>query len=154
AQAARAAARGADEARLRGLVPTVKVEDSPLLGSPQVILSTEQFLTPPVKAQAIDVVRGFLASYPSLVEISPRELDIANVTRDAVSEHSGTHHFTFQQQINGIDLFDAEVRANVASDGRLINIGVRMLPRPEGDFAVQAPRLTDLDAVRLAANRS
>jgi len=152
AQAARVAGRSADEARLRGVVPTVRIEDSPLLGTPQIILSTEQFLTPIAADKAIDVVRGFLSTSPALVEIAPREIDIANVTRDAVSDDSGTHHFTFQQQIGGIDLFDAELRANVASDGRLINIGVRMLPRPEGDFAVQPARLTDLDAVRLAAN--
>src|SRR3954466_7552465 len=36
AQGARAATRPGDEARLRAWVPTVKIEDSPFLGTPQI----------------------------------------------------------------------------------------------------------------------
>jgi hypothetical protein len=151
ARALRAQGRAADESALRALVPTVKIQDSPLIGTPQVVLSTSEFLTPASPSKALDVVRGFVAAYPGLFEISPAELDAARVPRDFVTDHNGVHSFTFQQQIKGVDLFDCEVRANVMPDGRLINIGSRMLPRPDGDFVVKAPRLTDLDAVRFAA---
>jgi hypothetical protein len=150
-QAARAAIRAGDEAKLRAVVPTVQISDSPQQGTPQTIQSLDQQLTGASPAAPIDVVKGFVGAYTGLLEIDAREIDQARRTRD-YADHFGMHHFILQQQIRGVDLFDAEVRAHIAPDGSLINFGTRMLPRPEGDFVVQAPRLSDLDAIRFAAN--
>jgi hypothetical protein len=136
-------------------VPCLAVELDPCYGMPQWLGSTLAFLTDPAPGtDAKDVTKAFMSEYPALVEADPAELDKARVVRDFLTDHNGVRHLTFRQQIGGVDLFECEVRANVMPDGRLINFACTMLPRPAGDFVVTPPRLTDLDAVRIAAENA
>jgi hypothetical protein len=116
--------------------------------------STAGFLTDPAPDDAFDAVevtRGFVAAHPGLFEIDPGELDLARRSRDFVTRHNGVRHLTFQQQIGGLDLFGAELRANVTRHGELVCASSTMLPRPEGDFRPASIRLTPLQAIRFAA---
>ncbi|MBS0197770.1 MAG: M36 family metallopeptidase [Planctomycetes bacterium] len=143
----------ADElARLRASVDSVQIDDDPCFGTPRFVRSTSAFLTAADPAAApAEVVAKFIRAYPALFEIDAAEIPNARKTRDFVTEHNGVAHLTFQQLIDGIDLFDAGIKANVARDGRLLNISSTMLPRPAKGFSVADAKLTDLEAIRAAA---
>ncbi len=148
-------ARAADLARLRGIVDGVMVDDDAMMGTARFVRSTWRFLTP-AKQQAekwtpTSVTKEFIGTYPGLMEAGASEIDRARVERDFVTDHNQVRHLTFQQQIRGADLFEAEVRANVMPTGELINIQDTMLPRPEGDFVTPPIAFDAPSAIRIAA---
>jgi hypothetical protein len=171
-EAQRIAARQQAINALRAAVPTVQIDDDQVMGTPHFVRSTEEFLTGPglgglgqnlpgqngpgqnargAGVAPLAVVRDFVSGYQGLFEIAPAEIDSAKLIRNFVTDHNGVTHLTFQQQIAGVDLFKAEMIANVMPDGRLINIGGSMLPRPEGDFVVAAPKISAAQAIVIAA---
>ncbi len=148
------AAREADERALKARIPLLRIDSDPLFGTPRWIASTARFLTEPVAGDLFDAVavtRAFVAAHRGLLEIGPEELDAARRSRDFRTHHNGMLHLTFQQQIGGVDLLGAEVRANVTRHGELMNVSSTMLPRPEGDFAASPVVLTPLRAIAAAA---
>jgi Zn-dependent metalloprotease len=145
-------ARKTAENVLRQDIPGLHTDEHEFFATPHYVGSTEKFLTAPAAAAAPrQIARQFVASNADLFRVDPVEIDNARIERDFVSDHNGVTHLTFQQQINGIDLFGCEVLANVTARGVLINISSTMLPRPAGDFAPPAPILSPLDAIRAAA---
>jgi hypothetical protein len=152
ARAGIANAHDAALARLGNQVPLVAVDDDEFFGTPHFVRSTVAFLTGPSQLAPTDIATAFVREYRDLFEIDPAELAAAKVTRNFVTTHNGAQHLTLQQQVNGIDLYGCEVRANVTRDGRLINISSSMLPRPAGDFAVPAPVISDQAALLAAAS--
>jgi hypothetical protein len=139
-------------ARLRARVEFLAVDEDQILGTPGFVRSWKQMLTGEnAGAAPAAVVRGFVKEYADLFEIDAGEIDAARVTRDFVTDHNGVRHLTLQQQIKGVDLFGALVKANVSREGRLVNISSTMLTRPAGDFAAAEGKLSDLEAIRAAA---
>ena len=148
-------ARAADAAELRARIPLLRIESDEVFGTARWIASTAEFLTDPIEGGLFDptaVVRGFVAAHPGLIEVGPEEIDLARRSRDYATRSMGMRHLTFQQQIGGVDLFGAELRANVNGRGQLMNVSSTMLPRPEGGFAPAATRLTAARAIRAAAD--
>lgn len=145
--------RAAAITRLGARIPGLRVNEDGVLGTPNWVASTQVFLTAPIAGdfQAAQIVRSFLAQQRELFEINAAELDLARIARDSRTQHNGIHHFTWQQQIGGIDLFGCEVRANVSRKGELINISSTMLPRPSGDFRVSSLELGPQEALVRAA---
>src|SRR5262249_31592043 len=115
---------------------------------------TAEFLTEPIQGGLFDpaaVVRGFVAAHRGLLEVAPEEIDLARRSRDYATRGASMRHLTFQQQIGGVDLFRAELRANVDREGRLMNVSSTMLPRPESGFSPAAVRMDAASAIRAAA---
>ncbi len=138
-------------AALGKAVPGVNVDEHELFLTPHFIYALDRFLTGPSKDTPRGVVRTFVGAYPGLFEIPSAEVDAAIATRDFKTDHNGATHLTYQQQIAGVDLYGCWIQANVARDGALINIESTMLPRPGEGFATTSIRLTDLDALKSAA---
>jgi hypothetical protein len=156
ARNAKDAARAAEIARMRSAIADLAIDDSPILGTPIFVRSTSTFLTKGAGkgnslAESMAVVRSYLADHAALFEIDPKEIDTARIERNYTTDHNGLRHLTFKQTLGGVDLFDCEIRANVAPDGSLINIGSTMLPRPAGDFSVPARVFDDASAIIIAA---
>jgi len=145
------AARGAALARLAKAIPGLVIDDNQFYGTPHFLRSTRALLTGASPAAPRDVARAFIAANQDLFEISPAEVDSARISRDFKTRHNGATHLTFNQQIEGLDIYDCMIKANITLDGRLINISSSMLPRPEGGFAVATPTLSAEDAIRAAA---
>jgi len=140
--------------RLRGAIPFLRIVDDPVFGTPRWVASTKQFLTPVARGgdfDAVEVTRDFVAAHRDLFEIAPDELLHARRSRDYRTVHNGVRHLTFQQQIGGVDLFGAELRANVTRRGELVNVSSTMLPRPEGDFSPAPAEWSAAQAIRAAA---
>ena len=132
-------------------VPGLKVDYDPIFGTPRFVRSPFAFLTSPSPIDAAAVVEGFLVAHRPMFGIGLAEVEDGRVSRDYVTEHNGVRHLEWQQQIDGVDLFGARLRANVTSDGRLINISSTMLPRPAEGFQVAPVSKRPLEAIRAAA---
>ncbi len=149
------AAREFALARLQQRVPGVAVDTHDALGTPHFVRSTIAFLTPPIaagKADAQNVVREFLAEYRGLFEVSPGELESAELSRDFETEHNGLRHLTWKQRHEGVKIAGCELRANVTERGELVNVSSTLIPRPDGGFQPSALRVSDFQAVLLAAS--
>ena len=148
------AARAADKADLLARIPLLRIDDNPIFGTPHWVASTAQFLTPPIEGGIFEptaVVRAFVAAHQGLFEIAAEEIDLARRSRDYATQSTGWRHLTYQQQIGGVDLFGAELRANVNRRGQLMNVSSTMLPRPEGGFSPAGVQLSAARAIRAAA---
>jgi len=143
--------RASEVRRLAQRVPGLSVDYDPIFGTPRFVRSPFAFLTRPAPVEAEAVVESFVAAHRALFEIDVAELENARRSRDYMTRHNGVRHLEWQQQIAGIDVFGAHLRANVTADGALINVASTMLPRPEDDFEVRPTTLRPLQAIRLAA---
>ncbi|MFT5287612.1 MAG: hypothetical protein ACI8TQ_003800 [Planctomycetota bacterium] len=137
--------------RLSSRVPSVRVDNDQFFGTPHFIGSSRALLTEPNGFTPRGAVSNFVGSYTGLFEIAPTELGDARMEREFVTEHNGVTHFTYQQQIDGIDIWGAELKANVTADGALINISSTMIPRPEEGFATPTATFDASDALAAAA---
>jgi len=146
--------RDLDAQQLLQSTPALRIDDHEIFGTPHFVASTREFLTAPQGGgwTARQVARSYVAAHHGLFEIQPAEIDNARVDFSGVSPNNGVTRLIYQQQIGGIDLYGAELRANVTRNGELINISSGMLPRPEGDFRPPAAALGALDAIRAAAS--
>lgn len=148
------AARATSIAQIEQDVRGVRVADHEFFGTPHYIGSTMRLLTPPAAVgdvSAREVVKDFVATYQPVFEIDPEALDVTRVRRDFVTKHNGVTHLTFQQQIDGVDLFGAHLRTSVTSKGEIINISSAMIPRPVDGFAPSPIEISPLDAIHAAA---
>ena len=145
-------ARDADLARLRAEIPELRLDEDEFFGTPHFLRSTRQLLTAPAPGvRPVDVVARFVDDNRGLFEVDGHEVMRSRMARDFVTRHNGITHLTFQQQLGALDIVGAEMKANVAADGRLVTIGSTLLPRPEGDFVLPRLGLGPEAAVRLAA---
>lgn len=145
----RTAAVREDLDRIRLLAPDVVIDADPVLLTPRFVRSTSRFISAPRPGtDAGVIVREFIADHAGLFEIAPTDLKDAKVVRDYVTEHNGVRHLTYLQQFGGVDIFQAELRANVTKAGEIINLSSTMVPRPH---APNKPALSAAQAIIAAA---
>ncbi|RKY19602.1 MAG: hypothetical protein DRQ55_10220 [Planctomycetota bacterium] len=143
------AAREAELSSLREQVLELRMDEDELFGTPHFLRSTRQLLTGPAHGAATpsEVVSNFVDAHPALFEVPGSEVLVGRRARDFVTRHNGVQHLTFQQQVGGLDIWGAELKANVTARGELINISSTLLSRPVGDFALPAVQLSAQDAI-------
>jgi uncharacterized delta-60 repeat protein len=147
---------------LEARVGAIRIDRDPLMGSPAFIASTRGFLTGPAGAglamlgSALDAIpasdphraaKGFVDSYPSLFGHRSDVLAAAKVNRDYVTAHNGLRTTIWQQQLDGISVFEAVFQAHVTSRGELVNVASKLVPNLEQAAQRGAPNR----AARLAA---
>src|SRR6516225_7921451 len=89
----------------------------------QQLLNQGGFLTGPTAGSAADIARNYLAAHASELGLTAPELDSAAVTRNYVSNLTGTTHLTFQQTMHGLAVANANFTVNVSARGEIINVG-------------------------------
>lgn len=74
------------------------------------------------------------------------------------TEHNGVQHFLYRQQFDGIDVWSSDFTVNIDADGRVINAGGQLFPRPAQGLAApgidSAVRSLDRALVRLHSKRA
>ena len=131
--------------RLQARVPGAKVERDALLGTPKFICSTTGFLTGPngegkgVSAEAARAVpandphraiKAFLNEHTPLFGHGAEALDSARVKRDFTTAHNGLRTTVWEQQLDGISVFEAVLTAHVTKNGELVNVAAQFVPDP------------------------
>jgi uncharacterized repeat protein (TIGR01451 family) len=140
--------RSAGLERLRQRVPGVAIEFDPRSASPKGIASMSGFLTGPQgedgavsRATVAGIaagdpyrpIKGFLLAHRALFGYGPEALDSAQarVARDYVTAHNGLRTIVWEQQVDGIRIYDAAFIANLTSRAELVNISSQFVPTPE-----------------------
>jgi len=153
--AMRASARGKarDEAlaRLAARVPMFKADDDATLGTVQFMRSPAAFLSGPSRLAPIDAALAFVDEHAAALEVDAATLRTFPLTRNFDTSDGLMHHLTWQQRIDGLDLFNAELRINVARGGEIMNAGSTVLAPPEGGWRIPEQSLDEAAAIRAAA---
>ncbi|MCS7090024.1 MAG: M36 family metallopeptidase [Limisphaera sp.] len=136
------AKREAALVRIQQVLPGVRVDCDPVVGSARFVRRTTGFLTGPVATWAGTsiaavpavtpeaVVRAFLDAHRDLFGHGGEVLDSARIVRDTVSPHSGLRTVVWQQELGGLPLFEADLVANLTAQGELVSVASRMVAEP------------------------
>ncbi len=162
-------------AKLKTRLPDVRVDFDELLGSPKWISSAHGFLTGPNGGGGVistktlaefstsdsnRVTKAFLREHNVLFGHGPEALTAARVKREFVTAHNGLRTVVWEQQVDGIPVFEALLISHLTQKGELVNIASHFLPAPEQaaeagttnrDTPKAKPSLTAPQAIALAA---
>src|ERR1043166_3658096 len=140
--AAELAQREQGKVHLHAQLPSAEVSFDALLDSPKFIRARAGFLTGPngqglsVSARAISSndpygpVKSFLNEHSALFGHGAEVLTGAKVTRESVGAHNGLRTVVWQQQLDGIPLFNAVLIGNITRRGELVTLASQFLPQP------------------------
>src|SRR5215218_2910584 len=93
----------------------------PLTGTARAVGRTDGFLTGPSNAGAATVALDYASRNAAALGLTQQALSSLELVRDYVSI-DGTHHLSYRQSIGGVPVFGNGLKANVAGDGRLVNV--------------------------------
>ena len=133
-------------ANLKARLPDARVDFDELLGSPKWITSVHGFLTGPegrgggispktlAEFSADDpyhVTKAFLREHSALFGHGPEVLDAARIKREFVTAHNDLRTVVWEQQVDGIPIFEALLISHTTRKGELVNIASHFLPDSE-----------------------
>lgn len=156
-EAAPAEPHRAAAVRLRERLPAVRVEFDRITGSPRRVTAERGFLTGP--AQPADPnephreVKAFLRDQAELFGHGAEALEGARVIRDSVTPHNGLRTVTWQQELEGVPIFEAVLIANTTRRNELVNISSQFVadPAQARRGAEPKPKVTAPQAIARAA---
>jgi hypothetical protein len=132
-------------AALRTQIRGVEVQFDPITGAPNYIMAPGRFLRP-APVQPGDVyapVREFVQEHSDLFGHDATAINDSRMTREDVTAHNGMRTVVWQQQVDGIPVYNTVLKANLTRDGALVTLG--------SHFMSDAPAATSLDATQRAA---
>jgi hypothetical protein len=145
--------------RLRERLPDMQVDFDDVVRSPRFLHSRSGFLTAPdgvrpigsfddapLRTEPRRIISRFIDEHAVLFGHGAGVLDSARVTREFTSAHSGLTTVAWQQQLDGIVVFDAVLVAHVTRRGELVNLSSLMVPALE-----EGARLTPQERTALVA---
>lgn len=79
-------------------------------------------LTAPANGKPLDIALGFIKQSRQKFGLSEADVLDLKVTDQYTDRHNGVTHIYLRQQIEGIEVVNAEMSTNVARDGKVINL--------------------------------
>ena len=157
-------------AALRQAVPSLKVEFEPVTGSAKSVMSANGFLTGPAgKGATISaaslagfatsdsnrVTKAFLSEHRALFGHGPEALAQARISRDYVAPNNGLHTVVWEQQVDGILVFEGVLISHTTSKGELVSLSSQFVSDPEAAATRGTPNRAALVGMpALAASRA
>ena len=154
--AAPAAKNAAAEAALATAAPGVRVDRDRVTGGAAFVAADGIMLTKPLRARGaaaaapVDhakVVQGFLNTHRGIFRHGAEALTGARTLRDYTTDANGVRTMVWQQQLDGVRIFESTLHAHVTAAGELVNVSSRMLANAAAASQLTAPQR----AARLAA---
>jgi extracellular elastinolytic metalloproteinase len=149
-RAATDGAKGATTALRSSLGQQAIVDIDGLTGTPRQVARLDGFLTAPSATPARDIALTYVRANIDAFGLSSADLEGLRLERDYV-DIAGIHHLSWVQYAGGVPLFGNGLKANVASDGRLMSVlgsPVPQLSAPAASGIKLVP--TGTDAIALA----
>jgi uncharacterized repeat protein (TIGR01451 family) len=161
--------RLAATARLKARLPHLHVDYDPILGTPRAIVARDGFLTGPkgqgrgasrdakVAAMAerdpLHSVRSLLNEHKAMFGHGEEALAHARIKRQHTAKHNGLRSYSWQQEFQGITIYDAVLSAHVTKEGELVSLSSQFVSDAGGKRGNNpvAPRLGAEEAVLRAA---
>ena len=130
-------------AKLSERIPQVQIEFEEITGSPKRISTTRGLLTGPNgigRAVSEDSIRGFgindphrvtkafLKEHKLLFGYGPEVLEKAHVKREHTARHNELRTVVWEQQLDGIAVFEAVLMSHTTRQGELVSISSQLVP--------------------------
>ena len=130
-------------ADLQARLPGVQVQWNVRYGSPEHVAARGSFLTGPNAeglavapeiAQAVPAgdphraVKTFLTAHAPLFGYGPEILGTATLKRDYTLAHNGLRSIHWQQELQGVSVFEGIMVGHVTRQGELVSLSTRMVP--------------------------
>ncbi len=117
-------------ANLKVASPGAEATFSPLTGAVEVVRNRQTALTAAAPGRAgSDIVLDYLRAYPTVYGLTDAEIDDLQYLGESVSGNSGLRMVRFEQQVNGLPVFQSETRFILDQKGRLISTLGLMIPQ-------------------------
>ncbi|MGD0499334.1 MAG: M36 family metallopeptidase [Bryobacteraceae bacterium] len=115
-------------------------------GLPKVMIREGGVLSAPSAVAPEDIAKGFLRSHASLFPLAPSEVDqLRLLVKDATG---GPTFLAFNQTLNGIDVFDGQIKFTLTNKGEVAQVSVADVV-PQLDLPT-TPGLSAQDATKAA----
>ena len=161
--------------QLKSLVPTAKVDEDSILGTPKYVRAMRGLLTGPhgeggaVSARTAGAfaandphraVKSFLNEHAALFGYGAEVLTNARLKREFVTAHNGMRSVVWEQQVDGIAVFRGVLTAHTTKRGELVSISSGFVPEaqkaadagvPNRKALIAAPAISAQEAVARAA---
>lgn len=121
----------------------------PNTGTPDQVTKLNGFLTAASTKKATDVALDYVKAHPEIFKLSASDLSTLKLRKDYV-DNLGTHHLSWVQTVDGIEVFGNGLKANVTKKGQLISVQ----GAPVSGLVPQAQARSAAPAVTAAAARS
>ncbi len=176
------AVRGAAYTNLQSRIAGVSIALDDATGSPKFIFNRDGFLSPPDSLKELEpktveelqkakaqpeaprdphgAIKRFVEEYKVLFGHDTRVLAQARNTRDYVTEHNGMRTVVWEQELDGIPVFEAVFYGHITKNGELVSLSSQFMPELEKASGLDAKGRAEMkgalpvpawDAVTLAA---
>ena len=163
---------GAAQLRLR--LPQARVDFDPITGAPKLISAGDGFLSgangrgksvsgsvgAAFAADPHGPTKAFLHEHSKLFGHGPEALDVAKVKREFVTPHNGLKTVVWEQQVDGVPVFEGILVSHTTQQGELVNLASQFVPDPieaadrgvpNRAAALAAPAISSRAALAIAA---
>ncbi len=134
----------AAEARLRQRLPQLQIAYDPVTGAPRSLAARDGLLSGPngegrgigAAARAIPAddphraVKAFLEEHRAVFGHGPEALAQARIKRQFTTPHNGLRTVLWEQQVDGIPIFEGGLIAHTTGRGELVSVSSGLLPDP------------------------
>lgn len=165
----------AAEARLKSLLPSVRIDYDPISRSAVHIRCLDGCLTGPggagstisrrtlasiPEAQAHRALRAFLQEYRPLIGVGPEMMESSNLIREQQTERTGLRSLVYRQHCRGIQVYEAALIGHLTGRGELLAVSSRCIPdvdkaadqwEPNRPDRITSPAVPPEDAIVTAA---
>ena len=122
ARAAKVVAKSAGAEKFRDSLGSQGVVDLDAnTGTPAQVTKLNGFLTGPSAKKATQIALDYVKANPAVFKLSEDDLGTLKLRKDYVDD-LGTHHISWVQVVDGIEVFGNGLKANVTKKGQLISL--------------------------------
>ncbi len=90
-------------------------------GTPEQVTKLDGFLTGKSTKKATEIALAYVKAHPEVFKLSESDLGTLKLRKDYVDD-LGTHHISWVQQVDGIEVFGNGLKANVTKTGQIISL--------------------------------
>lgn len=126
-------------ARLLAEQPNAQIHWSILTGTPDRLWSVSERLSPQTALDAADAARNFLRNNSDLLALVDGAVDRLAISRRYQTRHNGVTHITFQQNVDGIDIFRGEFTVHLDRENAVVSAGGDLIPNASASLNIARP---------------
>ncbi|MFF0339483.1 M36 family metallopeptidase [Kribbella sp. NPDC004875] len=123
------------------------VEVDPNTGTPAQVTKLNGFLTGKSAKKATAVALDYVKAHPEVFKLSDADLGTLQLRKDYVDD-LGTHHISWSQVVDGVEVFGNGLKANVTKSGQLVSV----MGSPVSGLTSAAQARSNAAAPKLSAN--
>ncbi len=131
--------------------PHTQMQWSSLTGAPSRIINTRESLTEATQTDAAMVAQNFLTENRALLHLDQPEINDLRVSQRDRTAHNGVTHITYNQQIDGIEIFQGTMSVHLDRNNAVIAANGELMPQARAHINRTRPVISMNEALQRAA---